>query len=146
MCNYSENTAVVALWTNEFNWKVFFNLQSCPWKQVHYVYYWSLFCSWREPFVILDGNKEARWKTVQLEVIVVFSPWPALCNLFYLIMSSKRRPKCLSKHLNCRHLSGLLNTLNFFENPSWPLSATTFFLYRSGPSYIFPAIILASLL
>lgn len=76
-----------------------------------------------------------------IEVIVVFSPWTALCNLFYLITSSKRRPKCLSKHLNCCHVSGLLNALSCFEiSAVHRVPEPLFFIVQAHFTFLLPSL------
>lgn len=68
---------------------------------------------------------------VRLEVVVVSSPWTMLCNLVYLIMPSKGRPKCLRKHFNCCYLRELLKVLNLFEISQ--MTVRTLFYHRYGP-------------
>lgn len=114
MCNYCENTEAAASWTNEFNWKGFFVTCAAVLENRSIMFMIEVcFVADMSPAMPIKKPEE---NTVRLEVVVVSSPWPVLCNLVYLIMSSKRSPKRLSKHLNCCYLSELLNVLNLFES------------------------------
>lgn len=91
-CNYPEITEVAVPWTNTFKLKIFLICKVVLENRSITFIIVSLFCGWREPSVILDGNKAARWKTVWLEVIVCFHPGPRFVIYFIWSWAQRQDP------------------------------------------------------